>query len=272
MSRYFSREEAERIFALAAERQQARLSAEENQLTLADLEEAGRAAGIDPAFIRAAASDLMRPDRATARRTFFGLPVEYRESHLIPMAFDEASWRKSVDLFVKVYGKAGQTLDVGTTRRWLARESEENQMPAQIIAEEEEHGTRFTIERKMWPMTLGFGIGAVVNLLIGLIFFTLYLTTPTAADLWLPGMIMTFIGLVFSAGTTWGLKAFGRRELERFAEVFAGLERLAMEEAPPIGDRQSVDSVEVSPPISLDAEPDPQEPSERKVVRRQSKA
>lgn len=226
MNRNFTKEEAQRIFSLAAERQQAKQRESDGQLSIADLEEAGVAAGIDPEYIRAAAGDLLRPERATEQRNFMGFPVELRESHVLSLAFDEEKWKKSVDIFTHVYGKAGKTMEVGTTHRWQS-EQNDNQMPVSIIAEKEEHGTRFTIERKMWPMTLGFGIGAGVNLLMGLIFTTIWLTTSVSDELIIPGTIMMSIGLLMGLFGSIGMKIYGRRESKRFEEIFDHLEKLA---------------------------------------------
>ncbi len=226
MNRKFTKDEAQRIFSLAAERQQTTLDEDTNQLSIADLIEAGVAAGIDPAFISEAASDLLRPDRTTEQRKFLGFPIEFRESHILPVDFTEENWKKSVDIFTLVYGKPGKTIEVGTTHRWSS-EQDDNQMPAHIIAEKEERGTRFTIERKMWPLTLGLGIGAAVNVLIGIIFLTLWLTVDSAGDLVIPGSILTGIGFLLGLSGTVGINIYSRLELKRFAEVFKHLEELS---------------------------------------------
>ena len=229
MNRNFTKEEAERIFSLAAEKQQAKRKQDFNQLSLHDLEEAGEAAGIDPAFIRQAASDLLRPDRITEERNFFGFPVELRESHIFPFEFTEENWKKSVDVFTHVYEKAGKTTQIGTTKRWSS-EQNENQMPANIIAEKEEHGTRITIERKLWPMTLGFGLASVINAIIGIIFTTLSFTVGDVEELIIPGSIMLGLGLIFGLVGTVGMKMVSRHEKKRFANVFKHLDTLEAEQ------------------------------------------
>ena len=263
MNRNFTKEEAQRIFSLAAERQQAKLKENDGQLSIEDLEEAGIAAGIDPAYIRAAAGDLLRPERATEERKFLGFPVELRESHVLPIPFNENEWKKAVDIFTHVYGKTGKTIEVGTTHRWQS-EQHENQMPATIIAEKEEHGTRFTIERKMWPMTLGFGIGAGVTTIMGLIFSMIWLMTEVSDELIIPGAILTSIGLILGLAATMGMKIYSRHELNRFEQVFNHLEKLGNE----LNTQQETDVEEVAvlaesvsqkPLISLDPEPEKSE-------------
>ena len=226
MNRNFTKEEAERIFSLAAEKQQTRRIEDMNQLSLEDLEEAGAAAGIDPAFIREAASDLLRPDRITEERSFMGFPVELRESHVFPIPFTDENWKKLVDVFVHAYGKPGITREIGTTKRWSSEE-DQNQMPANIIAEQEGNGTRITIERKMWPMTMGLGISSVINALMGVIFTTLSFTVGDVEELIIPGSIMLGIGLLLGLGGTLGMKIYSKSEKKRFAEVFRHAENLS---------------------------------------------
>ena len=227
MNRQYSKEEAKRIFALAAERQQAEAATEEG-LSLSELEEAGLAAGIDPVYIRSAASDVLRPDRMMMDRKFLGLSVEFRESHIVPLRFDEMSWKKSIDIFSHVYSRPGRTIEVGTTKRWSS-EASENQMPAHITGEVDEQGARFTIERKIWPLTLGFGLGSGINLLIALIFLIVGFSVPAASGLLLPAGILTLVGLLLGFGGVLGIEAFSRQEKRRFAQIFDHLERLADE-------------------------------------------
>ena len=72
MNKQYSESEAQRIFALAAERQQQSESPQKNRLTLEDLEEAGLAAGIAPEFIKSAAADLLRPGSSPSLSNLFG--------------------------------------------------------------------------------------------------------------------------------------------------------------------------------------------------------
>lgn len=226
MGRKFSKEEAERIFSLAAERQQAKRIDDVNQLSLAELEEAGLAAGIDPAFIREAAGDLLRPDRATEQRDFMGFPVELRESHVLEIPFEDEHWKKAVDIFTGVYNKPGSVTEIGTTRRWQS-EPKESGIPVTIIAEKESHGTRFTIEKKTWPMTLGFGIGAAVNTLMGLMFGIIWLTTTGNEEMIFPAGIMLGIGLLLGIIGGYSTKTMARQDTQKFEEVFRHLNNLA---------------------------------------------
>lgn len=226
MGRKFSKEEAERIFSLAAERQQAKRADEMNQLSLEELEEAGLAAGIDPAFVREAAGDLLRPDRATEQRDFMGFPVELRESHVLQIPFDDEHWKKSVDIFMGVFDKTGSVTEIGTTRRWQS-EPKETGIPITIIAEKESHGTRFTIEKKTWPMTLGFGIGAAVNMLMGLIFGIIWLTTTANQEMIFPASFMLGIGLLLGVIGGFTTKAMARQDTKNFEKVFGYLNNLA---------------------------------------------
>ncbi|MDX1428832.1 MAG: hypothetical protein R3282_01040, partial [Rhodothermales bacterium] len=148
--RKFSREEAEEIFAGAARRQQEARTKDESHLTLEELEAAARDAGIDAEFVRAAAADLLRPSHASHVRRFVGIPVEVRKSKLLPAPPTAVDWGAVVTGLRSVFGKQGMATDLGTVREWTSDPSE-GSMPARVVIEPYEDGTRVTIERKMWP-------------------------------------------------------------------------------------------------------------------------
>ncbi|HEX8299654.1 MAG TPA: hypothetical protein VF594_10890, partial [Rubricoccaceae bacterium] len=72
MPRTYSQAEAQKVFARVAERQRAEGPAA-GGLSLADLEEAAQAAGLDPTLVSAAAAEI---DAPTPQRSLFGAPVE----------------------------------------------------------------------------------------------------------------------------------------------------------------------------------------------------
>lgn len=269
MKRKFSKAEAERIFSQAAERQQARQKEDANQLTLEDLEEAGKAAGIDPAFIRAAASDLLRPSRTTEERKFFGFPVELRESHVLPLTFNEDNWQQAVDVFAATYKKPGRTQEVGTTRRWSS-ELNDNHLPTHIIAEKDQDGTRFTMEQKSWPVTLGYGIGASITLLMGILFFILWIMNPTEGDLMIPATIMTGIGSLLGLIGAFSINVLNKQEKQRFSEVFEHLHALSAEEDELEDSTATIEVVEEAR-ISLDDVHDHSEEKAQMAQRAKSK-
>ena len=131
-----------------------------------------------------------------------------------------------MDIFTGVYDKPGWVTEIGTTRRWQS-EPKETGIPITIIAEKERYGTRFTIEKKTWPMTLGFGIGAAVNALMGLMFGIVWLTTTGNEELIFPAGIMLGIGLILGIIGGYSTKAMAKQDTKKFEDVFRHLNNLA---------------------------------------------
>ncbi|MEM1116079.1 MAG: hypothetical protein AAF845_08400 [Bacteroidota bacterium] len=94
MARQFTEEEAQRIFARAAERQhQAPTPA--GGLTLDELQEIGAAAGLDPEHVAAAVAEAqVRPSPVP---TWQGVPLRSNASRVVAGEVSEAAWMRMVD-------------------------------------------------------------------------------------------------------------------------------------------------------------------------------
>lgn len=225
MSRIFSKDDAEKIFAMAAQRQQSDEMEAASGLSLEDLEEAGRAAGIDPDYIRAAAADMMRPSRAPIQRTFLGVPVEMRQTSLIKTPIDSLTWNEIVRQAQRIFGKEGQSTETSLVREWASM-PKENQLPIRIIAEAEGDGTRITIERKTWPRAIGFGMGAVVNIAMGLLIIATSLASFSGDGDWIVGSILLGFGLLVGLGAGIGLKMTGKKQATQFEEMLQCIDQV----------------------------------------------
>ncbi len=252
MNRRFSPDEARQIFASAAERQQARHRDEAATLSLSELEDAGVAAGIDPAFVRAAAADILRPDRKSVSRSFMGIPVELRRTRVLSAAIDEEDWSQIIAHLRTTFGSLGVTNLIGSTKEWSSS-SDPNKMPVHLVVESEDDVTRLTIERKTWPMAVGFGSGTLVTLVTGLILGIVWLATGTAEPIWIPSMVLIVFSIMFGMGSWFGVRAHERRDAKRFEAAVNFVAHLADRHAAPSarsemqdgsderGGRQSVD-------------------------------
>ncbi len=225
MSRIFSKDDAEKIFAMAAERQQNDEMEAVEGLSLEDLEEAGRAAGIDPDYIRAAAADLLRPSRAPIQRTFMGVPVEMRQTSMIKTPIDSPTWKEIVRQAQHIFGKEGQSTETGLVREWTSV-PKENQLPVRIIAEAEGTGTRITIERKTWPQAIGFGIGSIVNIAMGLLLIVTSLAGSSGDGDWIVGSILLGFGLLFGLGAAVGLRMVGKKQATQFEKMLRAIDQV----------------------------------------------
>ena len=115
----FSEEEARRIFARAAERQQASEPASEG-LSLDELQEVGRAAGLDPAHVAAAVAEVRGARPAAPPATFLGVGVEVRASRVLSGPVTDEAWEQMVARLRRTFGSKGTPTDVGRVREWTS--------------------------------------------------------------------------------------------------------------------------------------------------------
>ena len=226
MSRRFTADEAQQVLALAAERSHAAHT--ETLLTLGDLEEAARAAGIDPAHVRTAAADVFRPGRRSVRTTFLGLPAETRQTRILPGVLGDSEWASTVETARDAFGRRGAVDALGDTREWV---TDERRAPVRLVAEPTEGGTRVTVERSSWPGVLGVAGAVASNALVGVVLFAVWLGTGATGLLWLPALVLTAFALAFAVGASVVLRKKGQREVEAFDEVLSHAARVAVPDA-----------------------------------------
>ena len=162
MPRRFSEEEAQRIFALVAERQRAGLGADAG-LSLSELEEAARAAGLDPSLVASAAAEL---DAAShPEKTLAGAPVEVVRSRVVPGTLDEATWGELVAAARREFDELGMAGQVGRLREWtaLTGNGTNHSTVTRLTAEPTDEGIRLTVSRSVRDAVLGFTIAAAIQ-------------------------------------------------------------------------------------------------------------
>ena len=217
MSRLFTEDEAREVLALAAERSHTASEASAG-LTLAELEEAARAAGIDPAHVRSAAADVLSPGRRAVHRTFLGVPVEVRRTRVLAGHLGPDDWAAVVGEARRAFGAHGVVTELGRTREW-ASHAHDTQAPVRLVAEPADGGTRLTAERNTWARALGVTGGAGVNLVVGLVLAAVWLATGADSALWMPALLLTVFAVAFSAVGLSTLRKKGRAEAEAFDRV-----------------------------------------------------
>lgn len=222
MKRTFSKEEAQQIFAAAADRQQAHHHETGERLTLEELEEAATAAGIDPIHVRAAAEGLMLPAGAGTQRRVLGLPVESSRSITIPFAVDDVEWGLIIEELRSVFKKRGIATEVGAVREW-ASESDDRRSPVRVTASPAGEATSLSFERSRWNQVAGLGSGAL-SLLFTAFILAIVSAAGGAADV--PILLMTIIGGLFSVGVAVGTHAIAKRDEARFDEAIRRIQRI----------------------------------------------
>ena len=114
----FTEDEARQVFARAAERQRAAEPAAEG-LSLAELQEVGQAAGLDPAHVAAAVAEVRGGAGSVAPpATFLGVDVEPRASRVLPGPVTDEVWEQMVARLRRTFGSKGTPTDVGRVREW----------------------------------------------------------------------------------------------------------------------------------------------------------
>lgn len=269
MDRRFTEEEARQIFALAAERDHAARTTDERLLTLEELEEAAQAAGIDPVHVRGAAGDFLRPGRRVVQRSFLGMPVEMQQMRLLAVPPSDQLWAATVEACQAVFGKEGSITEAGSVYAWS---SDERDTPVQVTMEPAEEGTRVTVEHRTWPRALGATLGTVLNVAVGLVLLTVWLTSA-AEGMLLPALVLLAFSAVFGVGWLVKLRRAGHRQETAFGEVLDRVGRAAASDAAEGARRDALTpevEEETAAPLALDeaeTEGGPEAPAARRRVR-----
>ena len=232
MPKRFSEAEAQRIFALAAERQH-ETGQPEAGLSLEELEEVGRAAGLDPAIIREAAIDALRPETTDTTRRVLGMPMEFRRERFIRGTVTDEAWAQIVVDLRRQFNKTGLVTDIGPLREWRSVANDQQQ-PVAVTLSPERDGTRVVIEQSQANTALGIGIGAGVNFLMGLMFLFFATVETGDADLIVPATVMLTFSVLFGLGAFFGMRSYGRRQTEKFDATLDRID-LAVRDHEPAG-------------------------------------
>lgn len=236
MPKRFSEADAQRIFAAAAERQHER-GQTETGLSVEELEEIGRAAGLDPALVREAAMDSLRPEPVSYTKTVLGMPTQFRRERFIRGDITDEAWAQIVADLRRQFNKPGLVTDIGKVREWRSHMNDQMQ-PVTVTLAPERDGTRVVIERSQTQTVLGLGIAAGVNFFMGLIFLVFANVETGEPDLIFPAAVMLLFALVFATGTYFGMRTHGRRQIESFDTVLDRID-LAVRDTQPLAEPAS---------------------------------
>lgn len=118
--RRYSEQEIATIFEQAAEAQEAahRHLSHGEGLTLAELQQIGKEAGITPAFIARAAATVDRADSVPPPETYFGLPVSVARTVDLPGPLSDEDWDRLVVDLRETFQASGEVRREGSLREW----------------------------------------------------------------------------------------------------------------------------------------------------------
>ena len=274
-SRRYTDDEVHAIFERAAARQEEATRAEEASgagLALEELQEIGVEAGIDPAHIALAASELAvrgASAKKEADEAFLGIPTRIGTSRVIRGHVTDDEWERMVVELRGIFGRDGIAGEIGRVREWTAASSVgKSDRATKVTLTPEGDDTLVTIEREMRSQAKVFSIGAglylVVALAIGLVS-----VLATGGDKPPIGVAIMFLMMagVFFGGAQIGTRVHARRQREKFDRALDRIELIARETQPEVLER------EISRPrIELDALPDaPDSVSDESVLRQRER-
>jgi hypothetical protein len=140
-NRRFSEEEVALIIKRAAELQQTEEIAEEpaNALTLAEVEQIAKEAGIDPGLIRRAAQSLDRPEQESRPSPWVGAPTRLVFERVIDGEISPDEYENLIDTVRRAIGQNGIPSVLGRTLSWTSastsrRRGHERQVNVNIMS------------------------------------------------------------------------------------------------------------------------------------------
>ena len=248
MADRYSADEARRIFARAARRQH--VAPAEDGLTLDELAEIGRSAGLDPALIRAEATSERVDDDPTT--TWHGVPVGVRRSRLLPARLSDAEWERAVDLLRAEFKVSGTAEQIGRRREWAtARSSATMSAAYRVRVEERPDGDLVTLEAPDTHRLMGMlmaGIFGGIGVFAGTL--TLFLETANQSEGWTMASVFIGIGLVLYLGALLVAKGSAARTPDRFEALLDRIDLVSrLDEAPAaVGAAGRIDPSLLDPP------------------------
>ena len=230
MTRRYSEEDAQRIFALVAERQRARQGVDTG-LSLSELEEAARAAGLDPDLVASAAAEVdALPDAED--RTIAGAPVEVVRQRLVPGTVDDDTWAQMVVAARAEFGDAGMAGQIGRLREWtLISGGTKNGTTTRLAVEPTPDGTRITLSRSIRESVKGFSIAAAIQSGMAVLFGVLA-AAGVDPELWVPFGLLLIMAVGFAVGTQVGARIWHRHHSARFESFLDRLELISRDAEP----------------------------------------
>lgn len=212
--RRYTEDEIDEIFALAATAGETRAPALTGQHgpTLGDLQEIGRAAGIDPQHVADAAQRIRARHEVVPHRTFLGMPVSVGRTIDLPRELTDREWELLVSDLRDIFGAGGQIGLQGAAREW----SNGN---LRVLLERAGSGQRLRITT-LNGRQLFLNRICVLDVLIGIVFLAhaLLLRATAFEPVWqlLPPLILALPGAV---GLAWNRVNLPRWAREREVQM-----------------------------------------------------
>lgn len=227
----FGADAAQAIFRRAAEHQevaQAAARADADGLSLAELQSIGAEAGIDPAYIAAAAAEFSTPEPKDDTPWWHAGPDAIEAECVVPgLITDGPVWAAIVRELRSTFDTDGVATQLANTLEWT-----QGGESTRVTVTPEQHGTRLRVVQSLRNAaqvgpTLGGSFG-----LTGLILGTLVAIgdfEPTITGL---AVMFAVLGLICIGAGIPLYRAYARRQQRRLDGLMDRLELIALKEAP----------------------------------------
>jgi len=240
-------------------------------LSLEELQEIGAEAGIDPAHIALAATELMTtgtPTKSDVYEAFLGMPTRIGTSRLINGHVTDDDWEQMVFELRGVFGRDGIAGEIGRVREWTVTSSMSRfDHPVKVTLTPEGNDTQVTISQEMRGQAKSFSIATGIYLLFALM-IGLVSVLISGENVPPIGVAILFLGMavVFFGGAQIGTRLYARRQRAKIDRALDRIELVAREaelgtlerENQKAAERQVVDEIQ-APQIDLDALREPED-------------
>ena len=235
----FTEEEAQRIFARAAERQHAADDAAPG-FSLDELTEIGKAAGLSPEHIAAAITEVRSnvPSVETGR-TVMGVQTDVQRSRVVPGDMTDEMWEGLVSRLRRTFKTKGITAEVGRTREWTGTNSTGGLSNLHVMAKPVEGGTQITMETSKTEEARQIKWLPLVFVVMTAFFPVLAAATGKLDEpaIWVFSALFLLIGVIAFIGSRQGYKTWSERRQREFDALLDQIElmaRTAETSAPPL--------------------------------------
>ncbi len=225
MARTFTEAEAQRIFARIAEQQRV-AGTPAGGLSLDDLEEAARAAGLDSSLVASAAAEL---DAPIVSKTLLGAPVEVSRQRLIRGTLSDEMWEAMVAAARAEFGPSGVAGQLGRVREWTL--SSGSRRTTRLALEPVGRDTRLVLTQSVQNEAVGFTIAGAIQAVMA-VGFNIAALLGADPEFWIPVVMMSVMAVLFLGGSQIGLRVWERRQSRRFDALLDRLDLLARDAAP----------------------------------------
>ena len=231
----FATEAAQAIFRRAAEHQEmarAATQADADGLSLAELQAIGAEAGIDPAYVAAAAAEFSTPEPVDDTPWWYAGPATVEAECVIPGTItDGPVWAAIVRELRSTFDADGIATQLDNTLEWSFDQAQGTES-TRVTATPEPYGTRIRVTQSMRELAqVGPILGGSFGL-TGLIIGVTLATGDFDADVAVVMAMFVALGLLFLGAGIPLYRAYARRRQRRLDSLMDRLELIALKEMP----------------------------------------